>query len=267
MIIDFHAHVFPDKVAPHVIGELKTKGGFDVASDGTVEGLTSYMTGTELDHVVAMGVAVRPDLVTKTNDWLISINDPKIIPFGSVHPDTPQPHKEIERLRQNGIKGLKFHSPFQQFRPDEKRMMPIYEAMGNDMVAFFHVGSGLSAKNETVLATPASMVNVIENFPELKVVAAHFGGFKIIEEAERSLVGRGLYLDTSWPPSLEGIGRDAIVRIINKHGAENILFGSDCPTADPVTEIQFIDSLDLNEREKELILGGNACKLLGLEAE
>ena len=267
MIIDFHAHVFPDKVAPHVIRDLKTKGGLDVYSDGTVEGLTSYMTGTELDYVVAMGVAVRPDLVTKTNDWLISINDQKIIPFGSVHPDYPQPDQEINRLRQNGIRGLKFHSPFQQFHPDEKRMMPIYEAMADDMVAFFHVGAGLSKGSKEVLATPSRIVNVIENFPNLKVVAAHFGGYKLFEEAERYLVGRNLYLDTSWPPSLKNIGKDAIVRIINKHGAENILFGSDCPTADPVTEIQFINSLNLNEGEKELILGGNAYNLLGLETK
>lgn len=266
MIIDFHAHVFPDKVAPHVIRELKTKGGLDVHSDGTVEGLTSYMTGTKLDYVVAMGVAVRPDLVTKTNDWLINIKNQKIIPFGSVHPDYPQPDQEVSRLRLNGVKGLKFHSPFQQFRPDEKRMMPIYEAMGDDMVAFFHVGSGLSKENKTVLATPASIVNVIENFPKLKVVAAHFGGFRLLEEAERYLVGRNLYLDTSWPPSLKEIGRDAIVRIINKHGSEKILFGSDCPTADPITEIQFIDSLKLDSGQKESILGSNAHNLLGLEA-
>lgn len=266
MIIDFHAHVFPDKVAPHVLQLLKTKGGLQAYYDGTVKGLTSYMAGTELDYMVAMGVAVRPDLVTKTNDWLINIKDPKIIPFGSVHPDYPQPGQEVDRLRQNGVKGLKFHSPFQQFRPDEKRMMPIYEAMGDDMVAQFHVGSGLSEENKTVLATPASIFNVIENFPKLKVVAAHFGGFKLLEEAEQYLVGRNLYLDTAWPPSLKGLSRDTIVRIINKHGAEKILFGSDCPTADPVTEIQFINSLKLNDGDKELILGGNACNLLGLEA-
>jgi len=265
MIIDFHAHVFPDKVAPYVIQELKTKGGLHAYSDGTVGGLTSYMAGTELDYIVAMGVAVRPDLVTKTNDWLINIEDPKIIPFGSVHPDYPQPDQEVSRLRQNGVKGLKFHSPFQQFCPDEKRMMPIYEAMEDDMVAFFHVGSGLSKENKKVLATPASIVNVIENFPKLKVVAAHFGGFHFLDEAEQYLVGRNLYLDTSWPPSLKEIGRDAIVRIINKHGAEKILFGSDCPTADPVSEIQFIDSLKLKDGEKELILGDNAYNLLGLE--
>jgi predicted TIM-barrel fold metal-dependent hydrolase len=265
MIIDFHAHVFPDKVAPQVLQNLKTKGGLATFSDPTVQGLTSYMEGTRLDHVVAMGVAIRADLVVKTNDWLMSIKDPRIIPFGSVHPDYPDPAAEIDRLRQNGIKGLKLHPLFQLFRPDEKRMMPIYEAMGDDMIAFFHAGAGLSTGGKEVLATPSRIGNVIKNFPKLKVVAAHFGGYKLFDEAESCLAGKDLYFDTSWPPGLKVLEADAIVRIIRKHGCEKILFGSDSPTADSVTEIQTIDSLKLNSAEKESILGGNACKLLGLE--
>ncbi|MCP4749287.1 MAG: amidohydrolase family protein [Proteobacteria bacterium] len=264
MIIDFHAHVFPDKVAPHVLRDLKTKGGLATFSDGTVGGLASYMDGTRLDYVVAMGVAIRPDLVQRTNDWLMGIKDRRVIPFGSVHPDYPDPAAEIDRLRQNGIKGLKLHPLFQLFRPDEKRMMPIYEAMGDDMIAFFHAGAGLSTGGKEVLATPSRIGKVIKDFPNLKVVAAHFGGYKLFEEAERCLAGRDLYFDTSWPPGLNVLDADAVVRVIRKHGYEKIVFGSDSPTADAVAEIQCIDSLQLNNAEKEAILGGNACTLLGL---
>ncbi len=265
MIIDFHAHVFPDKVAPHVLGDLKTKGGLATFSDGTVEGLTSYLDGTNLDYVVAMGVAIRPDLVSKTNDWLMNIKDRRIIPFGSVHPDYPEPAAEIDLLRQNGIKGLKLHPLFQLFRPDEKRMMPIYEAMGDDMIAFFHAGAGLSTGGKEVLATPSRIANVMKNFPNLKVVAAHFGGYKLFDEAEHCLAGKDLYFDTSWPPGLKVLDADAVVRVIRKHGYEKILFGSDSPTADSVAEIQYIDNLKLKDTEKEAILGGNARILLGLE--
>ncbi len=265
MIIDFHAHVFPDKVAPHVLQELKTKGGLATFSDGTVGGLTSYLEGTRLNYVVAMGVAIRPDLVVKTNDWLMNIKDRRIIPFGSVHPDYPEPAAEIDRLRQSGIKGLKLHPLFQLFRPDEKRMMPIYEAMGDDMIAFFHAGAGLSTGGKEVLATPTRIAKVIENFPRLKVVAAHFGGYKLFEEAEHCLVGKNLYFDTSWPPGLKVLDLEAVARVIRKHGPEKILFGSDNPTADSVTEIRTIESLKLSDAEKEAILGGNARLLLGLE--
>ena len=143
--------------------------------------------------------------------------------------------------------------------------MPIYEAMGDDMIAFFHAGAGLSTGGKEVLATPSRIANVINNFPNLKVVAAHFGGYKLFAEAESCLVGKDLYFDTSWPPGLKVLDEEAVVRVIRKHGSEKILFGSDSPTADALTEIQTINNLKLNDAEKEAILGGNARLLLGLE--
>ena len=91
MVIDFHTHVFPDKVAPHVLENLKQKGGLVCYSDGTVEGLRSYLDQSGIDYAVAMGVAIRSDLVTKTNDWLMTVEDERVIPFGSIHPDYPDP--------------------------------------------------------------------------------------------------------------------------------------------------------------------------------
>ena len=102
-------------------------------------------------------------------------------------------------------------------------------------------------------------------FPNLKIVAAHFGGYKLFDEAEHSLAGKNLYFDTSWPPGLNVLDSDEVVRIIHKHGCDKILFGSDCPTADPAAEIQYIDSLKLSDAEKESILGKNAARLLDLE--
>jgi len=52
--------------------------------------------------------------------------------------------------------------------------------------------------------------------------------------------------------------------IIKKHGADRILFGSDYPWHLPSQEISLIRSLDISEEEKEMILGGNAARLLGI---
>ena len=53
-------------------------------------------------------------------------------------------------------------------------------------------------------------------------------------------------------------------KIIKKHGAEKILFGSDFPWHLPSQEIDLINSLELSASDKELILGGNAERLLGI---
>ena len=80
------------------------------------------------------------------------------------------------------------------------------------------------------------------------------------EQVLKKLAGLDLFLDTSFsygrmPPYL---ARD----IIKAHGAQRILLGSDMPWSATVNEIRFLDSLDLSDNERELILGKNAQRLL-----
>ena len=58
---------------------------------------------------------------------------------------------------------------------------------------------------------------------------------------------------------------EQLVRIIRKHGAGKILFGTDCPWSGQKESIARIEGLPLSEEEKALIFGENAKKLLELE--
>ena len=51
-------------------------------------------------------------------------------------------------------------------------------------------------------------------------------------------------------------------RIIRAHGAGRILYASDYPWSDLSSNVGLMKSLDLTEREKELILCKNAEKIL-----
>ena len=55
-----------------------------------------------------------------------------------------------------------------------------------------------------------------------------------------------------------------LVRILRKHGAERVLFGSDSPWGDPGEELGVLRGLGLEETELEAVCGGNAARLLGL---
>ena len=43
MIIDFHTHVFPDKIAVKTTAMLSERGGIPAFTDGTVQGLLRQM--------------------------------------------------------------------------------------------------------------------------------------------------------------------------------------------------------------------------------
>ena len=49
---------------------------------------------------------------------------------------------ELERLKENGIKGVKLHPDYQDFYADDEKMLPIYEKIGSlNMITVFHCGT------------------------------------------------------------------------------------------------------------------------------
>lgn len=267
MIIDTHVHVWPDKIAAKVIDRLQAVLGHEVMSDGTIAGLLEQMQAAGIDKSAVLGVAEVPRLVTATNDWLMTADDPRIIRFGTVHPDFEDYRSEVERLRRAGFAGIKFHSLFQPVRPDDERILRICEAMGEDLIALFHTGAGSREAMDhpdQILATPERIARVIEIFPKLKVIAAHFGGHFLLEESKRHLVGKNLYFDTSWVPTLATMDAEEAAAVIRQHGADKVLFASDCPFGSPRRELEAFLRLPLSPEERDLVLGRNAARLFGL---
>ena len=108
-------------------------------------------------------------------------------------------------------------------------------------------------------------MNVVRRFPRLKVIALHLGGFYMLDEAERELIGQeNVLIDTTWPPSLREVASETLTAIINKHGAHKVCFGTDFPLASQTTDSEYILGLSLSDSQKEGILGENARELIGL---
>ena len=107
---------------------------------------------------------------------------------------------------------------------------------------------------------PQAFARLLDRFPELTVVLAHMGGWQQWDEVERSLVGRPVYLETSF--SISYLGEQRFCELIEAHGAEKVLFGSDGPWADVGSEIGRLSSLPLSDEAREAILWRNAARLL-----
>lgn len=263
MVIDFHAHCFPEKIASKAMPKLKACAGVrGTYCDATPAGLLASMDACGVDACVVANIATNPRQQRQVNDFAISLlKEPRFVPFGSVHPEAPDAAEELRRLAAAGIKGVKLHPDYQGFFPDEPRLFPLYrEAARLGLITLFHAGVDIGLC-DPVRATPARIARALPHFGGAPVVAAHFGGYLLWEEVMERLCGKDIYFDTSY--CARKMPLPWALRILELHGPARILFGTDLPWADPLDEIEFVRQISADEGMA--ILGGNAARLLGLE--
>mgnify|MGYP002627254457 CR=1 FL=1 len=261
---DFHTHAFTDSLAERAMLGLSATSSIRPATDGTVSGLKNIMKKNGIRKAMILPIATKPSQQTVINNWASEIMDENIYCCGTVHPDSENAVEEVERIKSLGLYGLKFHSEYQHFRPDEEKMFPIYKKASElGLFIVFHGGWDPFGTDD-VLATPERFARVAEKNPNLKIITAHMGGLKMFDKAEDYLAGKyeNVYLDTG--VAARYISDEQFYRIIKKHGAEKILYGSDCPWDNPENEINLIERIPLSKEEKELIFHINAEKLTGL---
>ncbi|MDI6827644.1 MAG: amidohydrolase family protein [Armatimonadota bacterium] len=258
--IDCHVHCFPDTIAEKAVANLANTYELVPSFDGTIAGLMRQMDELGIQASFLQCVATKPSQVQSINNWLAEIQSQRLIPFGAIHPDLPEPEKELCRLKELGIKGIKLHGNWQGFRLDDERMFPIYQAAEENFIMYFHAGGEIVDCLE-VLATPKALKNVHQRFPRLKMVCAHMGGYKMWDEVEKHLLGTNVYFDMSYcfPNDMPD---EQMVKYIRLHGAEKILFGSDSPCGNPKLQMDRLLSLPITDEEKELIAWKNAVQLL-----
>lgn len=262
-VIDCHAHCFTDELAPRAVARLVSGYRVTPSFDGTVHDLIRQMDDAGIEASVLVPVATKPSQVKPINDWVLGIHHPRIIPFGAMHPGYPELREEAARLRAAGIKGVKLHPNWQGYRPEDPISFPMYEALiENGMIAFFHGGDELEKWLTEIVSTPKALSEVHDRYPDLKLVIAHMGGFRMWDDVEKYLVGRDIYMDTSFCMP-EDLDDEEFVRLMREHGIEKILYASDSPCGPPVPQLSRLLSLPLTDEEKEHICWKNAVRLLG----
>ena len=129
MVIDFHTHCFPDSVAKNAINLLEQKSGLKNIHDGTTDGLKKCMRTFGVKKSVVLPVATKPSQVITINRWAKESADDKLSFFGAIHPDDPNFLENVQRLKEDGFRGVKLHPDYQNFFADEPRMLPLYAAI------------------------------------------------------------------------------------------------------------------------------------------
>lgn len=264
MILDIHTHCFPDELADRATGQLTYGGKIPIYGNGTCKALIEKMNIASIDMSVVMPVATKPSQVRTINNWVISIHNkyPRLLSFGSLFPYQDDWSMELSRLKDNGIKGIKLHPDYQKFFVDDERLFSDYEKIADSgLIVLIHAGVDIGLP-DPIHCTPPRLARVLDKVPGLRLIAAHMGGYRCWDDVEEYLIGRDIYLDTSY--SLADMGSEKMASTISAHGPEKVLFGTDYPWTDTAAEVKGIRSLPLSSEIIDMVLGGNAKKLLDL---
>lgn len=259
MIIDAHTHTWPDAIAARALAG--TLPDLRVFGDGTTSGLLADMDRCGVDRSICLGVANTGAQVEAANRFAGSLDQDRLIGFGSIHPEADV-DETLAGLRRHGLAGVKVHPIFQGYAIDDPGVLPLYDAFQETgTVVIMHVGAG-STPDVTARSTPEKLIGLIKRFPRLKLIACHFGGYRLFEQAEELIAGLPVYLDTSWPPTLGALDPGRVKTFVERHGPDRIVFASDWPMSDPAAEIAAIEAMGLTTEATEAILGGNMARLL-----
>jgi predicted TIM-barrel fold metal-dependent hydrolase len=222
------------------------------------------MEGSGVAISCCLAIANEARHVDKVNEFAAGLADDCHLAFGTVHVGLSA-QDNLASLRAHGLTAVKIHPLFQDYALDDPRLWEVFEAFGDEIAVITHVGEGGDAHRNS-LSSPAMIRDIARQFPDLRLMACHFGGYKILDDAEEMLAGANVVLETSWPPSLATLRPERVRDLIRKHGAERVVFGSDWPMTSPAEEIRAIEALGLSDDETKLVLGGTAARVLGIES-
>lgn len=264
MIIDFHTHIFPDKIAARSIEALSKVSGVTAATDGTLNGLLASMDRSGVDMSVIMPVVTRPSQFESVNTFAAKVNAQyagRLLSFGGIHPDSGDYKAELNRIKELRLPGIKLHPDYQGVMIDDVRYRNIIgyaDELG--LIILVHAGIDIGLP-EPVHCPPDKMRRVYEDIKPKKLVLAHMGGWKQWEEVYEYLAGEQVYLDTAF--SFDYMTQEVFMKLYHKHDKEKILFATDSPWSDAREDIEAVKALPLTMQEKENIFAENAGRLLG----
>lgn len=259
-IIDIHTHIYPDDIA---LKATKSVRDFyqigEESMDGTEAMLMERGKAAGISKFVILPVAIRPDRVQGINDFILQrLNkNSDLIGFGTVHAAMEGMDAEIQRIMDMGLKGIKMHPDSQRFAIDDLRLFPMYEQVQGKLPVLLHMGD-----HRYDYSHPIKLRRILDLFPRLQVIAAHFGGYSMYETACELLRDTTCVFDIS--SSLMFLPKGEAERYVGIYGAERMAFGTDFPMWDPVKEVQRFLQLELKPEQIEQIASKTAKWVLGL---
>ena len=258
-IIDIHTHVYPDAIAQKAADNVRAFYQIGDDMDGTPEMLLRRGAEAGISRYVILPVAVKPDRVHSINDFSLLETQlhPEFVGFGTVHAEMEDLPEEIDRIERMGLHGIKIHPDCQKFAIDDPRLFPMYETVRGKVPVILHMGD-----KRYDWSHPHRLRGLLQTFPGLQVIAAHFGGYSMYGTAYELLHDTDCVMDIS--SSMMFMEPGVAEKYINIYGAERMAYGTDYPLWDPVTEVEAFLKLKLTSDQFDQIAHKTAERILKL---
>ena len=265
MIIDFHTHIFPDKIAEKTISFLASKSGFTPFTDGTVSGLVRALEDAEADVAVTLPVLTDPKQFDSVNRFAKTVNEVfegksrRLISFGGIHPACDDIEGKMAYIKESGFLGVKIHPDYQDTDITDDGYIRILQcAKKYDLIVVTHSGVDGGYRDRPIRCTPKMAKEVIHKVDHGKFVLAHYGANELWEETLDVLCGENVYFDTAF--TLRYISPALFKDILCKHGEDKILFATDCPWRDIVDDVKILKSYNLDSEIYDKLFYKNVSK-------
>jgi predicted TIM-barrel fold metal-dependent hydrolase len=279
MIIDFHAHIFPESICAQRQSCCLAEPAFDLLYGppnarlvGPSE-LLAAMDAGGVDRAVVFGFPWQsPELYRRHNDFVMAAVREfpgRLIGFGSFDPLAAGAAEEAERCLAGGLAGIGELAFYRSGIDDAalSALEPVMEVCrSRRRPVLLHtnepVGHAYPGKTPNTLA---QIYRLIERFRDNTLVLAHWGGglffYSLLKREVKDRL-RNVYFDTAASPYLYDPAVYAIA--VQTIGADKILFGSDYPLLPPERYFREMEAAGVSSRDRDMICGRNAAGLLNL---
>ncbi len=263
MIIDAHVH----------LPVVKSGSGFDF--EVAKKKLLSDMKDGGIDAAVMIPDNIRGSGIGDLDICLrLTESEKNIFLLGTidVRSDGKEWMGKLDRLfREDKIRGIKIFPGHDPIYPTDERLMPVYKLCvkyGRPIV--IHTGSNPNHPEAAEYNDPKHIVEVAKQFPDLKIVIAHYFYPEVDYCYDMTRGFRNIHFDTSGLADEEVVRRiglnkirDVLERTV-RDNPESVLFGTDYAICGFQEHIDLINSLKIPGRDKERIFWKNAKKLFKL---
>ena len=270
LVIDTHSQLglAAEKLPPAMLEGYRRAFG-RVPSSFSLENIIEDMERAGVDKSVVVGLDAETTFDYRVANEVVAEavakHPARFIGFAGADPHKGKVAvKELKRaVEELGLRGLKLLPHLHQLFPNDPMYYPLYEqAEALNLPVLFHAGNQFHQGTRLKYCRPIYLDDIAVDFPELKIIIAHFG-WPWLEET-LAIVQRhpNVYFNLAgWPPRYFP---PQLIGYLNGPAQDKALFGSDYPLIKRERFLKELEGLPLKPEVKRKLLVTNPAKLLGI---